>query len=232
MSTPPPDVVYIVREGPNDELRFSLRSLVNVPHGRVFVVGHAEPWVDGVVHIPMPDIPDKFTSQRAKLAAAVLERDLSEDFILMNDDHYIVERMPSISIFHRYRWGCTNVPTHTAWHGVLRQTAEWMGTQGFPNPRTYECHTPLLFSKPHLGRMLERYPHERGLAVGMTYEMTGAGGIGNVGPDVKCRSLRESQALIGRVPFLSSMDSAFHLVDGHLRSLFPAPGPYERETDG
>ena len=46
------DAVYYVRPGDrNDELRYSLRSLANLPHDRVWIVGHTPPWVTGIESI-------------------------------------------------------------------------------------------------------------------------------------------------------------------------------------
>lgn len=230
MSSAPPDVVYVVREGPNEELRYSLRSLVNLPHSRVFIVGHREPWVKGVTHVLVPDLPDKFKSQRAKLMAAVKQWDLSEDFILMNDDHYVVERLDNLVTYHRGRWGSSGIQPFTSWWVTLRATCQWMAEQGHPNPRTYECHTPLLFNKTRLREVLNSYPPGEPFAVGMTYELTGAGGQGAWGPDMKCRDTQAFDALVDRVPYLSSSDESFIRtpIAEYLIRLFPEPGKYER----
>lgn len=48
------DILYLCRPGENLELRYSLRSLRNVPHGRVWIFGDCPDWVTNVnlVHQP------------------------------------------------------------------------------------------------------------------------------------------------------------------------------------
>ena len=47
------DLVYVVRDGANPELRYSLRSVaVNLPHDRVWIVGHVPAWITGCETVP------------------------------------------------------------------------------------------------------------------------------------------------------------------------------------
>ena len=42
-----PDIVYFVKPSEdNDELKYSLRSLKNLNHGQVYLVGYRPSWVD------------------------------------------------------------------------------------------------------------------------------------------------------------------------------------------
>ena len=54
-----PDIYYPVIKSVNDnaELRFSLRSLKNIEHGNVYIVGYKPLWVKNVIHLPYNDIP-------------------------------------------------------------------------------------------------------------------------------------------------------------------------------
>ena len=66
-----PDIVYVVRPGErNEELRYSLRSLSNLPHGRVWIAGYMPKWVTGVEHIPSPAKPGSHVHAKANLRAA------------------------------------------------------------------------------------------------------------------------------------------------------------------
>ena len=90
------DVVYIVGTGSkmgNDELRYSLRSiekhLKNV--GNVYVIGHRPEWVTNVTHIPCNDEPgDKGLNIRSKTALAIGDNRVSEHFLKVYDDHFLL----------------------------------------------------------------------------------------------------------------------------------------------
>lgn len=94
------DVVYpvkLTRNG-NRELRLSLRSLSNIPHRNVYVVAPERPeWLSGDVRfIECPDDHVSYENVNRKLLAACSVDDLSENFIFMNDDIFIMQKMTEI----------------------------------------------------------------------------------------------------------------------------------------
>lgn len=107
-----PDVVYTVREGLPEEpeiLRYSLRSLKNVPHGKVFVSGHKPIWAsDQVIHLPTTQMETpsedgngKFHNIGMNLEAALLDTRVSDNFYWFNDDMFIMKRIHSIPLYAR-----------------------------------------------------------------------------------------------------------------------------------
>ena len=55
------DIVYVVRPGDeNEALRYSLRSLANIPHRTVWIAGYRPKWCYGIVYVPrdQADQPD------------------------------------------------------------------------------------------------------------------------------------------------------------------------------
>jgi hypothetical protein len=86
------DVVYILREWYSDclELRYSLRSLENIEHWKVFFIWWCPWWAKNIVHIKAAD-PYQVKSLNAlhKIKIACSDERISDDFILMNDDFYI-----------------------------------------------------------------------------------------------------------------------------------------------
>src|SRR5688572_13246658 len=97
-----PDIVYVCRPGDdNEELRYSLRSLRNLPHGRVFVAGYCPVWVSSEVErIPVPRMSDKHTHALASLVAAMNDERVSDPFVMFNDDFYIMRPMDRVPILH------------------------------------------------------------------------------------------------------------------------------------
>jgi hypothetical protein len=98
------DIVYIYRHSRDDgrELRYSLRSLSNVPHGKVFIIGDKPKWTKGIVHVPASD-PHGLKALNAlhKITVACRDPRVSEDFVLMNDDFYVLKPIPGIPTLHR-----------------------------------------------------------------------------------------------------------------------------------
>jgi len=143
----PLDVVYILADesdNNNIELRYSLRSLKNVPHKDVYLVTKELPkWVHNVKHIKCED--QKINKQLNALnkITAACKSDTSEDFILMNDDFYILQK--------------TNVPYLV--NGTLRELIERRGCKSeyvqclertdklFKYTKNFEIHFPIEYNK-------------------------------------------------------------------------------------
>jgi hypothetical protein len=93
------DIVYILGIGSsweNNEIRFSLRSIEkNISDlGNVFVIGERPPWLKNVFHIPAIDpYKTKWKNGAHKISIACREEKISEDFLLMNDDFFIVQKI-------------------------------------------------------------------------------------------------------------------------------------------
>lgn len=93
-----PDVLYAVRHGErNDSLRYSLRSLANLPHRRVFIAGFCPSWVRGVTVVETPRRANKFDSIEENVRRGLRHPEMSDEVVYMNDDFYVtapVERVP------------------------------------------------------------------------------------------------------------------------------------------
>ena len=94
------DLVYVVaRNGSNDELRYSLRSVAaNLPHRHVVVAGYQPRWLTGVAHVPVAQDSDKWTNQARNVRAALAEVD--DRFVLFNDDFFVVEPAGEVPVMH------------------------------------------------------------------------------------------------------------------------------------
>lgn len=91
------DILYILGKGSprNDlELLFSLRSVKKYMGdlGRVFICGERPLWLKNVVHIPCTDPYDKhWQNAHNKIKKACENEALSEEFLLMNDDFFMLK---------------------------------------------------------------------------------------------------------------------------------------------
>lgn len=96
------DVVYIVRPGDeNEELRYSLRSLKNIPHGKVFIAGYKPEWVKNVEYLPVPQSQYKYDNIQNNLRAVFSAQGATSDVIYMNDDFFIMKPIKEIETLNR-----------------------------------------------------------------------------------------------------------------------------------
>ena len=78
------DIVYLLKDSDvNEELTFSLRSLKNIPHDKVFLVGGFPANIDSekVYHIPTYQGLNKYNNTTNSLKTAANTKEISEDFI-------------------------------------------------------------------------------------------------------------------------------------------------------
>lgn len=154
------DAVYIVRKGAcnNLELLFSLRSLKNLPHDRVFIVGYLPRWVRNVVHIPCED-PHKLKALNAlhKITTACKDSRISEEFVLMNDDFFITKPIDALPTLHR-----GTISEHAAYRAGRAQTGTYFDCvertlEAFPSGLDYSLHTPFVYGKSKFLRLAEKF---------------------------------------------------------------------------
>lgn len=88
------DIVYFVKETPtNDELTYSVRSLVNFPHNEVWFYGgcpsNLKP--DHHVHVKQ-DQPTKWANIFKMFKMACLNNEITKNFWLFNDDFFVMKK--------------------------------------------------------------------------------------------------------------------------------------------
>lgn len=91
------DVLYILGKeslARDEEIKYSLRSLEEnlLDMGKVFVVGQCPQFLKNVTHIPAQDDTDcRWKNVHIKTLLACESPALSDDFLLMNDDFFLLE---------------------------------------------------------------------------------------------------------------------------------------------
>lgn len=117
------DIVYFLDEDlPDDgrELRYSLRSLSNVPHGDVWMVAPSLPdWVQEVIWMPWAQLPEKQLDISEKYKNLILVNDtMTDEVVVMDDDFYIIKKMRSVPLIY-------NMPMHAK--AVTRSPRDELG---------------------------------------------------------------------------------------------------------
>jgi len=146
------DYVYICRSGDNDELRYSLRSIEeNMPKGRVWVVGHRPIWYIGDF-IPVDDIGGKFDNIVNCIKTVSENNDISDNFILMNDDFFALNPIDKLKNYHggllenkiaRYK----ELRMAPKYIRLLELTLRQLKENGINSPIDYDIHVPIIMNK-------------------------------------------------------------------------------------
>lgn len=236
------DVVYILGTGStwdNNEIRYSLRSLKNLPHGRIFVVGEFPSFLDSekVIHIPAED-PYKNKTQNGmhKIRAACLDPRISEDFILMNDDFYIMRPIKEVPLRDRgpLALSIKNHPYHAGdYYDAIIRTRNLLRYWGMLNPRDFSMHIPVVYNKKTALTILNSIEWEKyGLlfrTLYLNYLLHPDYSSSISVKDVKHKKGFGDLEQLAKQPIVSSDD---HIADDRnfrilLEKTFPDPSPYE-----
>ncbi|MEV6565867.1 hypothetical protein [Streptomyces kronopolitis] len=234
MTTPEVDIVVPVRVGAaNQQLRYALRSwATNLPHRHIWIVGHRPAWTREVRHIPTQQTGTKYQNTTAAVRAACLHGEVSETFLLCNDDFFVMQPPPEDGMPVLHRGPVSRVESYYERRSSglylrgLRETRDLLVGLGHDDPLSYELHVPLPVAKD---QMLKALDVGRGLEV--VHKRTLYGNLAGIGGkeirDVKC--LNRSPRFDRAGPFLSTMPDSFAngLIGQHIRSVFPTACHYE-----
>lgn len=232
------DIVYVVKECLEcEELTYSLRSLVNIPHDKVFIVGGCPKNIDTskVIHVPMLQIGSKYQNT-TNMLKFICEKDidLSEDFILFNDDFFILKpidledlnccRGYVKDVIEDYKSRCTM----NDYIRGMEQTSIFLNDLGIKNALSYELHIPIILNKKNVLKMFSlpylssigKVIHKRTLYGNLFLKNS------KVIEDVKV--LVDRYVPIHSDKFLSCDDLSFARVKKFLDKLFPNKSEYEK----
>lgn len=181
------DVVYVVRKSDiNHELRLSLRSIAaNLDGlGTVWIAGYTPNWVTGVRSINVRQSSTRWRNSTANLRAAVAEPELSDRFLLMNDDYYLLRRCDIADVPVWHRGDLTALVK--AWRRVRGErdqftqgaagTLDLLRELGHDRPLSYEVHVPFPVDKTAMGDAL-RLPAKLGHDVPALHKRTLYGNV-------------------------------------------------------
>lgn len=155
------DVVYPYKSRPYDlELRYSLRSLVNVSHNNVIVAGD-KPRLR-VTHVPVRPIPDRYRSSTANILAAAETAVETDQFIVMHDDIFVLEPW---TFRHENRGTIEEYLANGNPSGLYRSHVEWtrdlLKAHGVSDPLWFGLHTPTVYDREKLIDLITDFRGER-----------------------------------------------------------------------
>ncbi len=236
------DVVWVCRTGSNEELRYSIRSVAaNMPHENIVVVGGKPDWYTGkFVEVVTHDSDgrlskNKYENTKNNIRQIIETTTISDDFILMNDDFYVMKPIDQLQYYHGGLL-VDKIKTHNefapnaGYTNVLRRTAQVLDAMGFEDPLDYTLHIPMMFNKNKLVKVLEQPIASIRTLYGNMYRVGG-----RKMNDVKVHPKRNEYApkpfdyKNEDSVFLSTADTTFPAVKKNLLSpMFSKPSKYEK----
>jgi hypothetical protein len=227
------DCVYICRAGDNEELRYSLRSVnENYPCENIWVVGGRPSWYSGN-YLRMPASSSKYQNARMNLKALIQYKGISDNFVLMNDDFYVLEKIEKPEQYHggplaKKVEEYVKVHPHSQYTRLLFNTLKGIRRRyGIQDPLDYELHLPMEMHKEGLTEAMQtgflwRSVFGNVYGVGGTYTEDVKVYRKNAVPE----ELREYASF--KVPYLSTSDKSFQAVHSELlEQKFSTPSPFE-----
>ena len=229
------DVVIPYKKGRStEELRFCLRSVEkNLPFiGRVFIIGELPEWAsDEIIHIPSEQRHEKSANVAVSHRIAANDERISDNFVLMNDDMFIMRELQEIPLWHGtplsefFTLFGTRVPR--SYYTDLIKRALSIVRHDLPH---WELHIPIVLNK-------SKFKHVLDLIEGMhmmsrtIYGSLYLHGKGEYHQDVKIYQVSGSknwQDMPRFDTFVSSDDSTFeHVIMPILAKMFPTKSKYE-----
>ncbi len=228
--------VYVCRDGKNEELRYSIRSVVrSFPDAEIWVVGGKPDWYTGN-HIAVEQKYGKYENVRRNLAALYDSEEMPEDIVLMNDDFFIIQKIDSIPIYHNGPLietlkNFADAKVRSVYTKKLLRTYRYLRRANYGHHiLSYELHVPM----PVKRSIMKNYK-DLGLASRTIY-----GNMNRLGgekmEDVKFFTAERMQHINYDIsdpkhPFLSCNDKSFEIIYSQiLKDMFPKPSKYEKES--
>lgn len=158
------DLVYIVKEGNgNTDLKYSLRSICKFCEFRkVWIVGYKPNWVKDVGYIHTLQKGNKWKNSMLNYEAACNHPEISDNFVLMNDDFFAIRQIVD---WEKDTNKCLGtIPEKAKEYRIKRSASRWqngfiyaeqlLNDLGCKQQYNYETHLPIIINKNDFKIML------------------------------------------------------------------------------
>lgn len=231
------DVCYILHSEneAKEILRYSIRSVEqNLDYRDIYIVGRKPEFLNSntkELFVQDKNVDNRFINITNKLWAIINDPRISENFIVMNDDMYIMKEFKKIPYYYigkisTYQKQLSEVFTGGHWKKILTQQLK-----AFPNGNMFTPHFPIVYNKKKLAKLLMENRDARDGCVRSwycnTYKIKGEKIV-----DKKIYK-DEHLHLYKNASFLSSSDwieNKDYFLN-FLKSKFPEPSRYEYKEE-
>lgn len=147
------DAVYPLHPaaGDFDELRYSLRTLeANTRVERVHFFGGKPAWLKTDLHVTTRQRRNKWANARTNLRVALESDAVSDPFVLMNDDFFVLKPVDPLPMWHGgpiTEWVNGVSARYTEYLKWSWDTYRLLRKLGHEDPLWWDLHTPILVSK-------------------------------------------------------------------------------------
>lgn len=231
-----PDIVIPCRSGENRELRYALRSLdAFFPYRHIWIVGSWPRWVrpdhEHLTTVRRPTLRPKYRTTRAHYRWACDHPDVTDPWVMWNDDFFLLRPLVSLPPIHRGRILDVE-PQFATWQSKwaigLRETHRLLRRlQPGRTLYSYDIHTPMLCHKATMLRALDLADHMNATA---PHVRTIYGNLQRLGGiPLRDPKTYSHQPLAPGQTWLSSHENTFiTAIEPHLRAIgLTHPSPYE-----
>ena len=234
MSAPKHDIVYVVRPGDNEELRYSLRSIEkNFRFRRVIIYGGKPDDIhpDLYVYDNQRNGATRYEKTRNMIRRICDNADITPEFWLFNDDFFIMRPLKAYKTeyggllwdhIERIERGF-GITEYTKQLRHLLYTLERQNR--FRCPLDYDLHKPMLINRAKMAAVLDNYPEETAVRslYGNVYGIHGP-----MGEDCKFGSAAGDPKRVD-IDIISTSDEAFRGGDigEYIRRQFPEKSRFE-----
>jgi hypothetical protein len=221
------DLVYVYkRTGDGRELRFSLRSAArNLAFENAHIVGDPPAWRCYANLIGFRGPQGKHENGFSKLKHAVESREVSDPFVLMNDDFFILKPFASIPYYYQKRlveW-IETFPHRSSYYQRAIKTLGIVGQKA----NIFEVHFPIVYEKDRLRFLIKKYELPCGIMLRTLYCSTFKI-KGEQSKDFKARNSSEVRQF-SEGAFMSTSEQAAHTqaFSSVMKQRFPDASPFE-----
>lgn len=220
----------------NEELRYVLRSIAkNMPGHKIWLLGYKPTWLEGPVEFVLVNAPisNKYRNVAASIKTACQTPAISDDFLLFNDDFFVLKPVSSHVDFKRCSIADSVkrlAPLGGTYLNSLKLTGDILQRMGIKDPADYGLHIPITYNKQkwlkawntQLQHNPEKDPVHMRTIYGNMYSLAK-----NFMEDIKISDLTSEPT--GDEIYLSANDTSFAQgkIGKYIREHFSDPCEYE-----
>lgn len=218
------DFVYVCRSGDNEELRYSIRSIVkNAGAENIWVFGDKPDWYSGNFVYVEPEA-NRFKNTQKCLNEISNHKSVSSDFILMNDDFFIMKQLKKIPAYHGGSLSkkievYIDKNGYNQYSRLLADANAFIKRSGVVEPLDYDIHVPMKMNKKKLLSIVNKTLCPRSVY----------GNLFNVGgKEIQDVKMYKNQIKIDKsLDMISTNDDSFLNIQEDIKLMFPDKSDYE-----
>lgn len=159
------DLVYILKASENNpDIRMSLRSIAKFCNfKRIWIIGYKPSWIKNVRYIPTIQNQDKWKNSITNYLAACNCQEISDNFVLMNDDFFALKPIRNWYESLNVCLGTldaevkrnTNNIKKSRWKYGFDYAVELLNKSDCRSHYNYESHLPIIINKANFNQMMK-----------------------------------------------------------------------------